>query len=70
MSSQADSARAARSGEGRSGYELFWNKVIQAARDEDFVAVCLLAVILLLMSLYLALLVDIPEVESLLQMPL
>jgi hypothetical protein len=70
MSSQAASARSARLGEGRTRYELFWNKVIRSTWNNDFVTVSLFVVIGLLVSLYLAILLPIPEVESLLRMPL
>jgi hypothetical protein len=70
MSSQAESARSARFAGGRTGYALSRNKAIQIVRNEDFVTVSLFVVVGLLVSACLALLLDIPEVEGLLQMPL
>jgi hypothetical protein len=70
MSSQAGSARSARSGEGPTGYELFWDKVIQPPRNKDFVMLSLFTVVGLLVSLYLTILLDPPAAEALLQMPL
>jgi hypothetical protein len=69
MSTQSGSAALARIWEGRLGYELFWNKLVQISGDPDFVTVSLLSIAGLLISLSLAVLFDIPAAESLLGMP-
>ena len=68
ISSQAEIAQWVHPGP--RGYALFRNKVIQTARNEDFIVVSLLAIVGLLVSARLAMLLDIPGVEGLLQMPL
>jgi hypothetical protein len=69
MSTQAGSAPSARIWEGRLGYELLWNKLVQTSGDPDFVTVSLLSIAGLLISLSLTVLFDIPAAESLLGMP-
>jgi hypothetical protein len=69
MSTQAGSAPSDRIWEGRLGYELFWNKLVQTSSDPDFVTVSLLSIAGLLISLSLTVLFDIPAAESLLGMP-
>ena len=68
MSSQADRTACARAQ--RVQRDLSWNTVIQIARNEDSATLCLLAVAGLLASLYVAILIDIPAAETLLQLPL
>jgi len=70
MSSLAESDRSARSGGGRTGYALSRTQAIRIARRKDLVAASLFAVIGLLASAVLAILLDIPAAETLLQMPL
>jgi len=69
MSTQAGSAPSARIWEGRLGYELLWNKLVQTSGDPDFVTVSLLSIAGHLISLSLTVLFDIPAAESLLGMP-
>ena len=69
MSTQAGSAPSARIWEGRLGYELLWNKLVQTSGGPDFVTVSLLSIAGLLISLSLTVLFDIPAAESLLGMP-
>lgn len=69
MSKQAGTAPLARSREARAGRELLWNKAIQIARDPHFVTVCLWSIVGLLVSLFLAVLFELPAADTLLDMP-
>jgi len=62
MSSLAESVRAARPALSRT-------HAIRTARKKDFVAAALFAVVGLLVSAFLAILLNIPAAETLLQMP-
>ena len=68
MSSHAGSDRSAQPMKGRMEYALFWK--VDTASNADSVTACLVIVVALLASLYLAFLIDIPAAESLLQLPL
>jgi hypothetical protein len=54
----------------RSRYGSFWSKAIESGRRQDFVTALLVFAVGLLASLDLALLIEIPDAESLLWMPL
>lgn len=56
--------------EGRTKRELYRDMVTEGIRNEDLVTASLLCVAVLLGSLYLAIAIDIPAAEALLQMPL
>src|SRR3974377_172188 len=69
MFREADTALSVRPWRDWVGLKLFWSKVSQSTVDPEFVTVCLLSTVGLLISLCLAVLFNLPAAESLLQMP-
>jgi hypothetical protein len=69
MSSQVEGERSARSGEGRSGYQRFWNRMIQSIRSGNFVMVSLFFIVGFLLLTYLGVLLDAPAVATFLNIP-
>jgi hypothetical protein len=63
------SNRSALSGEAQTGYELPWNKATQSVANEDALMLSLLFTVIILLSLYFAILLDPPSAEALLQIP-
>jgi hypothetical protein len=69
MPTQVEAAPSARSWKGSAGYQVLWNGIIQGAAESDFLIVLLFSIIGLLFSLFLAVSVNIPQVDTLLMMP-
>ena len=69
MPTQVEAAPSARSWKGNVEYEALWNRIIQSAAEPDFLIVLLFSIIGLILSLFLAVFLNIPQADTLLMMP-
>jgi hypothetical protein len=69
MPTEVAASPSARPWKASAGHEALWKRIIQSAAEPDFLIVLLFSIIGLVLSLFLAVSLNIPQADTLLMMP-
>jgi hypothetical protein len=69
MPTEVAASRSARPWKASAEHNALWNRIIQSAAEPDFLIVLLFSIIGLILSLFLAVFLNIPQADTLLMMP-